>query len=81
MKSTGRNELQIGIILAIGGFVAALMATYTYKIEKRIGFKGLFILLPLSLLICFWGFTLKGYTEIFLILILAIDSIFFCLNK
>lgn len=77
MKSTGRNELQIGIILAIGGFVAALMATYTYKIEKRIGFKGLFILLPLSLLICFWGFTLKGYTEIFLILILAIDSIFF----
>lgn len=77
MKSVGRNELQIGLILAIGGLVAAFAATYTYKIEKRVGFKGLFIILPLSLLVCFWGLTFKGYTELFLILILAIDSIFF----
>lgn len=75
MKANGRNELQIGLILAIGGFVAAITALYTHRIEKVIGFRGLFTLLPIGLALCFWGVTFKGFTEIALILMLGVDSI------
>jgi len=76
-KSTGFNELQIGIFLATGSGITALIATQTHKLEKILKEKRLLIISPLIAVICLWGITLTDFSIFFYIIISVIESVIF----
>lgn len=54
-KSMGFNEFQIGVILAIGGVLAAIAASQVDHIKRRGQLRGQLTVLSLALIVCFWG--------------------------
>ena len=77
LKSVGRNELQIGIVLSIGALAAVVAATNTHKIEKKFKFKGILTVMPLLGILCFWCVTITRLTEVGIILLTAVEGILF----
>ena len=73
----GISKGNIGIILAISSLGAAIMASQTYKFEKKVGEKVIILVLPLIISICIWGAALSKYYYIFFIVINSIESIIF----
>lgn len=60
LKMQGKTELQIGIVLAFGAGVAAVMATQTYKLEARFKMKGILTFVSFLAILGFWGMTIEG---------------------
>lgn len=77
LKSIGRNELQIGIVLSLGAVAAIIAATNTYKLERKLKFRGIFLVVPLAGIVGLWGMSIPGLTEISIILITAVEGILF----
>lgn len=73
----GISKGNIGVILAISAFGAAITASQTHKIEKKVGEKVIIVLLPLIISICIWGVALSKYYYVFFIVINSIESIIF----
>ena len=74
-KSLGRSEFEIGILLSISAFTAAILATTAHKLENKYGFTGILTILPILAIISFWGITNSSLIEIAFISIISIDSI------
>lgn len=73
----GISKGNIGVILAISALVAAITASQTHKIEKKVGEKVIILVLPLIISICIWGVALSSYYYIFFIVINSIETIIF----
>jgi MFS family permease len=73
----GISKVNIGVILAISALGAAIMASQTHKIEKKIGEKIIVSLFPVIMSICIWGVALSKYYFIFFIVINSMESIVF----
>ncbi|GCD12470.1 hypothetical protein Ctaglu_40930 [Clostridium tagluense] len=73
----GISKGSIGVILATSALAAAITASQTHKIEKKIGEKVIITLFPIIISICIWGVALSKYYCIFFIVINTIDSIVF----
>jgi MFS family permease len=73
----GISKVNIGVILALSALGAAIMASQTHKIEKKIGEKIIVSLFPVIMSICVWGVALSKYYFIFFIVINSIESIVF----
>ncbi|MCB2298749.1 MFS transporter [Clostridium tagluense] len=73
----GISKGSIGVILATSALAAAITASQTHKIEKKIGEKVIITLFPMIISICIWGVALSKYYCIFFIVINTIDSIVF----
>ncbi|MCB2310270.1 MFS transporter [Clostridium tagluense] len=73
----GISKGSIGVILATSALAAAITASQTHKIEKKIGEKVIISLFPIIISICIWGVALSKYYCIFFIVINTIDSIVF----
>lgn len=73
----GISKGDIGVILAISALVAAITASQTHKIEKKVGERVVILLLPIIISICIWGVALSKYYYIFFIVINSIESIIF----
>jgi len=74
-KGEGRNEFYIGGIFAIASLVAGLTSFRAQKIEKKIGERGVLIIMPLLLLICLWGIALTPWQAPFYIMTGVIEGL------
>lgn len=63
LKSQGKSEFEIGIVLAIGATIAAVMATQTYKLEDKFQMKGILTTVSLLAIVGFWGMTIEGIEQ------------------
>lgn len=77
LKSLGHSELQIGIILATGAGLAALLATQTYKFEAKFKLKGILTVASLLAVIAFWGMTIEGVEKYAFIILSGIEGVMF----
>lgn len=77
LKMNGKSEFEIGIILAIGAGVAAIMATQTHKIEKHLSINKLIIVVSLVAIIGFWGMTIKAITYGAFIILAGAEGVMF----
>jgi MFS family permease len=76
LLSKGIPKWNIGIMLGVASFVAAITASQAYRIEKKVGERVIILILPL-ISICMWGVALSNVYYIFFILINSIESIIF----
>ncbi len=74
-KGTGKSEFTIGIIFAVSAMTAGITGLRAPAIEKRIGEKGVLVIMPLLLLFCLWGVALSEYKSLFYILTGIIEGI------
>lgn len=77
LLNKGISKVNIGVILAISALGAAITASQTHKIEKKIGEKVIVSLFPIIMSVCIWGIALSNYYFIFFIVINSIESIVF----
>ncbi|MFT5875363.1 MAG: MFS family permease [Clostridium sp.] len=77
LLSKGISIGNIGVILASASFMAAITASQTFRIEKKVGERVIILLLPLIISICIWGVALSEYYYVFFIIISSIESIIY----
>lgn len=77
LKSIGHSEFEIGIILALGALMAAVLATQTYKLEAKFKLKGLLTAVAIVAIISFWGMTIKGFEKFAFIMLSGTEGILF----
>lgn len=77
LKLSGYNEAVIGVIYAVSSLGAALIATQTHKIERRIKEKGILLIIPFFSIACIWGIALSSFHYIFFILLMLTEGIIF----
>lgn len=77
LKGQGYTEVQIGLVLALGGLFAAMMAYFTPKIEKRIKEVGILTIIPLLAVLGFWGMTMKGIEPYAFVFLAMMEGILF----
>jgi len=76
-KGLGRNEFQIGIFLAIGSFLAGLMAMKVHRISFLLKEKKVLIVLPLISVLAMWGIALSTSKLPFFLSISIVESMLF----
>jgi MFS family permease len=74
LKGNGYNEAIIGIIYAASSLAAALGATQTHRIEKKIKEQGMLLIIPIITVVCLWGVALSKYHYVFFILLMITES-------
>lgn len=74
MKTSGKSEFQVGIVLAIASLCGAVYASLMYRVERRFGIKRLLIVLPVIGSLGFVLLALGFYIEVAMILVVALDS-------
>ena len=74
-KGEGKSEFYIGIVYAVYALTAGITGYKASVIEKKIGEKGVLLLMPAALVFCLWGIALSGYKEIFYILTGVIEGV------
>ena len=74
-KDGGRSEWYIGLVFAAGSVAAGLTAFRATAIEKRIGERGVLLLMPLLLLICLWGVALSPWPAVFYVITGCVEGI------
>lgn len=77
LKNLGHTELQIGIILACGAGLAALLATQTYRLERKFKLKGILTVAPILAVFAFWGMTIEGIEKYAFIILSGIEGVLF----
>lgn len=78
-KSQGLNEFQIGVILAVGGVLAALSASQSSRIKHLGKLRTLITALSLAMVVCFWGVLAGRSGAVFFALLGALYSIIWIL--
>jgi MFS family permease len=77
-KSIGYSEFTIGIIFAASSLLSGLTGLSAHKIEKLIGGeKGIIKIVPLFMIIAFWGISLTEYKNLFYLLIGLMDGLLY----
>lgn len=71
----GFSEAQIGIIFASHALISGLTSFKAITIERRLGQKGVLVIMPLLLLLCLWGVALSPWPIVFYILTGLIEGI------
>ena len=75
LKDGGRTEWYIGIVFAAGSVAAGLTALRATAIERRIGERGVLLLMPFLLLICLWGIALSPWPAVFYVITGCVEGI------
>lgn len=77
LSNLGNTTLQIGIVLALGNLLAAIIATQTHKIEKELSLEGTLKIAALIAAICFWLISIINMGKIAFIVLCGIEVILF----
>lgn len=77
LKSIGYNEMKIGFIYATASMLAAITATQVHRIDRRIGEKGILLIVPIMTVLCIFGAALMKFKYIFFILLTITEGIIF----
>ncbi|MGB3368042.1 MAG: MFS transporter [Acidaminobacteraceae bacterium] len=77
LKSIGRNEFQIGILLSFGAAASIIAGLNTHRIEKKFKFSGILYTSLIVSAISFWTITFKGMTEVSMVIITMSESVLF----
>lgn len=75
LKDSGRTEFYIGFIYAVSALAAGITGFKAADIDKKIGEKGILLIMPAALLLCLWGTALTDFKELFFILTGVIEGI------
>jgi MFS family permease len=74
-KGNGRDELYIGIVFAVGSLVSGITGFKAAAIEKKIGERGVLIIMPLLLVVCVWGVAVTPWQAAFFVLTGVVEGI------
>ncbi len=77
LKEGGKSEFRIGLVLAIGSVLAAIMATAAHRIEKRFGFKITLTVLLMAGSSSLWLMATGALAEIGIVLLSIFEVIEF----
>lgn len=77
LKKGGHTEFQIGLILSLGGLLAAFVASQAHKLEEKFKMKKLLTFAIVVAVILFWGMTIKGVEKYAFICLTAIEGLLF----
>lgn len=81
LKSIGRNEFQIGILLSIGAAASIIAGLNTHRIEKKFKFSGVLYTSLIISALSFWTITFKGMAEISIVIMTMSESVFFIVTS
>jgi MFS family permease len=79
-KSQGLNEFQIGVILAVGGVLAAISVSQTERIKRLGRLRALLTVISLAMVLCLWGILSDRFGVVFFALLGALYSILWVLT-
>lgn len=71
----GISESQIGVVFALHAFIAGFTSFKAVKIERKMGQKGVLLVMPLLLLFCLWAVALSPWPIVFYLLTGCIEGI------
>lgn len=77
LKGNGYNEGKIGIIYALSALVSAMFSTQVHKLDKKIGERGILLVIPILTIGCIWGVALSKYSFVFFIALMITEGIIF----
>jgi len=80
-KAEGKDELQIGIILAAASGFSAIFGLIASKIEKIFGERKMLGLLCFTWFISIWGITLTDFKVLFFIIIMIVEGLTFIVSS
>lgn len=75
LKSLMYSEFQIGIVLAVSSFSAAIISTQVHRIESFLKERRLLFWLPWVTVICIWGIVLSSMHYLFFIVMMMAESV------
>lgn len=75
LKGQGYDEGRIGLVLAAASLSAAVTASQTHRIEKKLGEGGILMLMPLLTAVSIWGISFSGHPNIYFTSLLCADGI------
>lgn len=79
-KSQGLNEFQIGVILAVGGLLAAISVSQTERIKRLGRLRALLTVISLAMVLCLWSILSARLGVVFFALLGALYSILWVLT-
>ncbi len=71
----GFSEGQIGIVFAVHSSISGFTSFNAMKIERKLGQKGVLVVMPLLLLSCLWGVALSPWPIVFYVMTGCIEGI------
>ena len=71
----GFSEDQIGLVFASHALLSGLTSLKAMAIERKLGQKGVLMVMPLLLLLCLWGVALSPWPMVFYVLTGLIEGI------
>ncbi len=74
-KGIGRDELFIGMVFAAESLIAGIFSLRAEAIERRIGEKGVLLIMPLLVVICLWGVAVTNWQAAFFLLAGVIEGV------
>lgn len=77
MKMQGSTTFEIGLILAAGSIAAAVAASQTHRLEKRLSIKGIMKLGAMLGIAGFWGMAAAVLTPYAFVLLSAVEGMIF----
>jgi len=73
----GFSEGQIGVVFAVHSIISGFTSFKAMKIERKLGQKGILVVMPLLLLSCLWGVALSPWPMVFYVMTGCIEGILF----
>ena len=77
LLNLGKSTFEIGLVLASGSLVCAVMATQTHKLEKKLSIKGIVKIAAVLGIIGFWGMSFEGVERYIFALLSAVEGMLF----
>ncbi|MBN2878707.1 MAG: MFS transporter [Clostridia bacterium] len=77
LQGLGSSTFEIGIVLASGSLICAIMATQTHKLEKKISIAGIARIAAAIGIVGFWGMSIAGIERYAFVILSAIEGILF----
>lgn len=71
----GFSEGQIGVVFAIHSLISGLTSMKAVSIERKLGQKGVLLVMPLLMVFCLWGVAVSHYPIVFYVLTGCIEGI------
>ncbi len=77
LKNLGSSVFEIGLVLAAGSLVCAVMATQTHKLEKKINIRGIIKIAAVLGIMGFWGMSVQGVERYAFVVLSLVEGMLF----
>lgn len=71
----GYSQGQIGVVFAVHSLISGFTSFEAMKIERKLGQKGVLVVMPLLLISCLWGVALSPWPIVFYVMTGCVEGI------